>query len=241
MKSVKRNIIVIFFGCMSLLLSCEENIPPTCTIVTPAEGSVFFHGERFQVEIDAEDPDGTISHLKIFMDNNLLDSAVTMPMVLKINASDYSKGYHTLKATVVDNDLSENEREVTITIEGYYLSGAYHAEYDNFDSHGWKSVLDFTLTFDVIRDVDFNEDGEKKSEDSLYNARMLLTFGINPEMFTPLIEEAIEDATIVPEYVPFDAIAGATYSSTQANELTGAALQAAAARDPADIVLDQPD
>ncbi len=56
-----------------------------------------------------------------------------------------------------------------------YQDGVYHAEFKDYDSHGWKEYVDVqvadnkvtVLTFDGI-----NADGAKKSEDEDYRASM---------------------------------------------------------------------
>lgn len=124
-----------------------------------------------------------------------------------------------------------------------YVDGTYTAEYDALDSHGWKAFVTIVLSDDVITSADydyFNADGERKSEDSAYNASMLAIKGINPAMYCPMINTNIMDAVIVPQFDSIDVVAGATHSCENANELVMEAL--ASAKDGAgDVVVPQPD
>ena len=156
MKPQKFLIYSLIIACLFLLLSCLKNAPPSCAIISPYDNSVFFQGETFQVEINAEDSDGEINIVKIFIDNILKDSTEIIPYTFMLHASEYNPGYHILEVVAVDNELLETAHEVSIAIEGQYLSGTYHAEYEELDSHGWKSVLEINLTFDIISNVDFD-------------------------------------------------------------------------------------
>jgi major membrane immunogen (membrane-anchored lipoprotein) len=133
---------------------------------------------------------------------------------------------------------------VTACDKQTYVDGTYKATYNEADSRGWNSVVEFTLTDDMISNVDFDDfdsNGNRKSEDTAYNARMLDIGGVtNPEAYIPQIEAAIANATIVPSYEPIDAVTGATGSSNSANELMEAALNAAVDGEPTNVVVTRP-
>lgn len=135
---------------------------------------------------------------------------------------------------------------VTACEKQTYVDGTYTATFDE-PHYGWTDYVSFTLTEDVISDVDFdavNDAGDLKSTDSAYNANMLAnTTGTptNPETYMPQIEAAISNTAIVPEYEPIDAISGATGSSENANLLMEAALNAAVDGEPTDVVISYPE
>jgi major membrane immunogen (membrane-anchored lipoprotein) len=141
---------------------------------------------------------------------------------------------------------------VTACDKNTYVDGNYSATFDE-PHYGWTSVLEFTLTDDVISDLDFDdfdEDGNRKSEDEAYQDRMYNdgfvlvdgdTVRTNPETFTPIIVSALSNATIVPEYEPIDAVTGATSSSNNANALMEAALNAAVDGEPVEVVISYPE
>lgn len=126
-----------------------------------------------------------------------------------------------------------------------YKDGAYVASYDAFDSHGWKAFLEFTLLGDQISNVDFdevNESGVRKSEDADYNEIMWTIRGITkPEIFMPQLEANIEAADITsdPPNAVIDAVTGATASSSFAQTLLDAALEAAVSGSPTEILVPQ--
>ena len=69
-----------------------------------------------------------------------------------------------------------------------YQDGVYHAEFKDYDSHGWKEYVDVqvqdnkvtVLTFDGV-----NADGDKKSEDEDYRASMEPVKGTYPAKRPP--------------------------------------------------------
>jgi sex pheromone cAD1 len=111
-----------------------------------------------------------------------------------------------------------------------YINGAYRAEYDEFDRHGWKAFLQFDLNDDVISNVDFdyiNSDGDRKSEDQVYNERMYGLIGITkPEWYVVEIETRIANTAICVGYDSYqvDVVTGATGSSNDAFILFNAAM-----------------
>jgi major membrane immunogen (membrane-anchored lipoprotein) len=134
---------------------------------------------------------------------------------------------------------------VTACDKSTYVDGTYSAEFDAVDSNGWQAFVSFTLTEDVISDVDFDYydlDMNRKTEDADYNERMLSITGItNPEMYAPMIEANIAAATITPEFESIDVVTGATHSSHDADLLVEAALDAARDGTTTDVTLVQPD
>ena len=134
---------------------------------------------------------------------------------------------------------------VTACNKQTYVDGTYMVTYDQIDSHGWNAFVEFTLTEDMISDVDFdylNADGDRKSLDTAYNRRMLEIRGVtNPETYCPQIEAQIEATTIVPEYDTIDGVTGATGSSINANILMAAGLEAAMDGEPLEVIIPQPE
>lgn len=94
-----------------------------------------------------------------------------------------------------------------------YVDGTYHAEFNNFDSEGWKEYIDVTIAdgvpVSVVMDAK-NESGKLKSADAAYNKKMESFCGTYPSKFyQDLATQFLERQDL--EQV--DAVAGATYSS----------------------------
>jgi sex pheromone cAD1 len=134
---------------------------------------------------------------------------------------------------------------VTACDKQTYVDGTYTASF-NEPYKGWTTILEFTLSDDNIAELDyddFDDAGDRKSQDSAYNALMQDSVNTKPEVFIPLIEAAIKNTTIVPSYEPIDvdAITGATSFFKKANTLMEAALNAAADGGPTDVIVPLPD
>jgi len=128
---------------------------------------------------------------------------------------------------------------VTACEKAMYVDGTYKATFADFDSHGWNTFLEFTLTEDMVSDVDFDyldSTGNRKSTDAGYQERMKAysyvlvdgdTVRIGPADYTPEINANVASATINPSFTGIDAVAGATHSVENADALMEVILEAA--------------
>lgn len=104
-----------------------------------------------------------------------------------------------------------------------YEDGNFTAETQP-DERGWKSVIDITVKDGKITEVDydeFNEDGERKSEDEEYAQSMEGASGVAPADAYEQLEDALVN-TQSPDQI--DAVSGATGSSEAFKELAKEAL-----------------
>lgn len=110
---MKRIYILAIFA---TLISCTENVPPTCEITSPELNAVIDPAGSINVSIEAEDSNGSIREVRIFVDE--IEKAVLEepPYELELPASDYEKGPHQLKAVAVDNMRVETADEIAFEI-----------------------------------------------------------------------------------------------------------------------------
>ncbi len=61
---------IVLAAFLALNLSCKEkeNVIPTCEILTPADGDVVMQGDQVKISVIAEDSDGTIVGIEIYID-----------------------------------------------------------------------------------------------------------------------------------------------------------------------------
>ncbi|MCK5137396.1 MAG: hypothetical protein KAR19_16550 [Bacteroidales bacterium] len=100
-----------------VLLSCRKNQPPTCIITHPSNNAVFAHGISIPISVDANDPDGTVSGVKLYFNNIGIANLENFPFNFELNTDGYTSGNYTIKATVTDNSGLEASDEVQITID----------------------------------------------------------------------------------------------------------------------------
>lgn len=96
-----------------------------------------------------------------------------------------------------------------------FKDGTYSAEFESFDSLGYKDRLQITVTDGAITDAQFdgvNEAGGLKSEDEAYAGRMRPLCGTDPAAIRQYYGEALtglED----PKDLEVDGVSGATVSA----------------------------
>ncbi len=93
---------------------------------TPNEGAEL-SGNSVSVRVNASDPDGSISKIELYMDDNFVRNEGVAPYLWGENAQDpllrnLSAGNHTLKAIAFDNDNATSEVSVTFDVLNEPLS-----------------------------------------------------------------------------------------------------------------------
>ncbi|MCL2596155.1 MAG: DUF1566 domain-containing protein [Paludibacter sp.] len=133
--------ITIFAGCGSDDDSGNNNKMPSCTISNPEAGQVFISSDNISVAVIAEDDDGTIAEVKLYVDSVSYGVLITSPYNFVINAGILSLGKHTLKAVAKDNQGGIGEASVTISVEklviGLNYLGGIVAYIDETEKHGF--------------------------------------------------------------------------------------------------------
>lgn len=94
-----------------------------------------------------------------------------------------------------------------------YEDGVYHAEFADYDSHGWKEYVDVEVQGNTVTVLTFdgvNADGEKKSEDEDYRASMEPVKGTYPAKFyNDIVNQYLESGDLD----EVATVAGATLST----------------------------
>ncbi len=88
-------------------------------ITSPLNHATYSFGESFTISVEASDPDGIVSEIKLYLSGDNLASLNTSPYEYVLNTDEYSLGSYTIKAVAFDNeDLGKTyEIEVTIVAE----------------------------------------------------------------------------------------------------------------------------
>lgn len=123
---MKRKLLTIisFLGIVVLifiLANCngdepEPNKPPTVSISNPANNASINKGETVAISVSASDPDGSISSVKISIDNTEVASLQSAPYSYSWNTADASTGQHSIKAVASDGSLSATD-QITVNLE----------------------------------------------------------------------------------------------------------------------------
>ncbi len=124
---MKRDIltIILLLGISSmvfLMSNCgedeetEPNKPPTVSIISPSNNAIIEKGEAVQITVTANDPDGSVSNVTIFIDNVEEDSFNSPPYSLSVSTDEAEVGSHTVKAEATDNEGLKATAQITVTI-----------------------------------------------------------------------------------------------------------------------------
>lgn len=118
------------------------NIPPTCSITSPHEGDSFTENSQVIVNVVAEDSDGSISVVYLYIDNVGYQELTSFPYNFTIPGGYFSEGNHTLKAVAKDDGGARAEASVTITISGPGggTNGVYQVG-DYYNRNGIEGVV----------------------------------------------------------------------------------------------------
>lgn len=95
-----------------------NNTAPTCSITSPKQGDSFTENSQIVVNVVAEDSDGSISVVYLYIDNIGYQELTSFPYNFTIAGGYLTEGNHTLKAVAKDNDGAKAEASVTISISG---------------------------------------------------------------------------------------------------------------------------
>jgi hypothetical protein len=93
------------------------NKPPTCSITNPAEETHFKENENIPVIVVAEDEDGYIVQVHLYVDNVGHSGKNEFPYNFTINARELSIGAHALKVIAIDNQGAKAEATVNIIVD----------------------------------------------------------------------------------------------------------------------------
>jgi uncharacterized protein (TIGR02145 family) len=94
----------------------EPNKPPTVSITSPSNNAIIEKGETVQINVTANDPDGSVSNVTIFIDDVEEDSFNSSPYSLSVSTDEAEVGSHTVKAVATDNEGLTATDQITVTI-----------------------------------------------------------------------------------------------------------------------------
>ncbi len=94
-----------------------ENILPQCVISFPSDGASLALGDMVELRVNATDEDGSITHVKFLIDNQLRHDDFESPFTFLWNTSDETYGEHVIHAKAVDDDEARATHSVTVTTD----------------------------------------------------------------------------------------------------------------------------
>ncbi len=94
----------------------SENLPPSCEITIPSDGSVFLRGEIIEIRVDASDVDGSVADIRLYIDSVGISSITGFPNRYLYSTDQMVIGYHSISVKAIDNDGAETDDAVSIVL-----------------------------------------------------------------------------------------------------------------------------
>lgn len=119
MKTLNFQWILLFILASILIASCKQNQAPICQITEPEEGSTFTRGDVISISILAEDEEGLVSKVRLYLNGTGLIE-LEFPFTYVLQTEEFSSGEYTLKAIAKDDEGLESTDEVKIIIDAAF-------------------------------------------------------------------------------------------------------------------------
>ena len=102
-----------------LLSACseKENVAPTVNLVTPVDGEIIMQGGVIPVKAMADDEDGSITELLIYVEGAEVASAEASTLVYDWNTADLEVGEYVLSALARDDEDKSDAVNIRVTLD----------------------------------------------------------------------------------------------------------------------------
>ena len=113
---------IIVITVIMLLVNCgstEEEVPnkaPTCSITNPSNNSAIELGTITQIAVSASDVDGSISSVKISIDDVSATTLQSSPYTYEWNTAGVDPGQHNIKAVAMDDGGLTATSQIIVTV-----------------------------------------------------------------------------------------------------------------------------
>lgn len=98
-------------------ISCDSNDSPRCLIIEPLDNDTYVIGEKININIESEDPDGTISEVRLYLNDIGIVELASFPFHYQISTLDYPVEKYAIKVVATDNEGKKAEDNISLNIE----------------------------------------------------------------------------------------------------------------------------
>lgn len=139
-----------------ITITIKESTAPTCKITSPSENAEFNLDDEINVSVTANDINGYIVQVQLYIDDEGYDSKTDFPYNFAIPAGTLSAGTHTIKAVAINNIGDRKENAISIIVKNI---SAECADFETFNSpslelpKGWQAeggTIDPTSGYDDV-------------------------------------------------------------------------------------------
>lgn len=141
---MKNRSIWIILCALWFCVSCEDeplNQAPVCQFVTPIQGEQILYGTPLYAEIDANDTDGTITQVMLYVDNREIGIRTEAPYGFYIPVSRLSVGVHMLKAIAYDDKNTPCQSNISIKVNAVPIEVPKYAIGDYYEQGTIRGIV----------------------------------------------------------------------------------------------------
>ncbi|SEM14038.1 Por secretion system C-terminal sorting domain-containing protein [Aquimarina amphilecti] len=104
----------------------DNNLPPELIVLHPTETSVFSEGNTISVRAEANDPDGSIKEVRLYLNNELIRIDTESPYVWGGNAKlqNISVGTYRLRIVAIDNEGARTRKVIVLKVKPSEFRGS---------------------------------------------------------------------------------------------------------------------
>ena len=119
MRKIGRTLKAVSVILFVLLSACKEkeNVAPTVNLITPLDGDIIVKGGVISVKAMADDEDGTITELNIFIEGDEVATSESSTLVYDWNTADLEVGEYVLSALARDDEDKSDAVNIWVTLD----------------------------------------------------------------------------------------------------------------------------
>ncbi len=121
LKPFLRSISILSVLCLLFFTSCKDEAP-TCAITSPVDDAVYIQGTTVEIDVDADDADGTlfrkagVDKVEFLIDNILVSTVTSEPYSYSWNTVGEDLGYHDITTIAIDGGDNKTQDEITVLL-----------------------------------------------------------------------------------------------------------------------------
>jgi len=119
MRKIRKALKVVYVIPFLLLAACneKENEAPTVYLVTPVDGEILTQGGVIPVKAMADDEDGSITELIIYVEGEEVESSESSTLIYNWNTADLEVGEYVLSALARDDEDKSDAVNIWVTLD----------------------------------------------------------------------------------------------------------------------------
>ena len=145
MRKMRWALKVVYMIPWILLSACseKENETPTVEIVNPVDGSTIMRGEVVNIRAEAEDVDGSITEIAIYIEGEEVASAEASSLVHVWSTADLEVAGYVLSAVASDNEDESVAANITVLLDspGGFNPDLNYGTVNDVDGNSYRTIV----------------------------------------------------------------------------------------------------